>query len=256
MYCIVLCSNGLIGQDCIVYMSNFVDPRSDVTGMTSDHDLFSYRNHTTCDNLNSIRKHWCARYPYQNIFRLGEDELLINSSFCHNVFMNSLMRDPKNVLILNCAKPTVKEAFWKHCWRKCGTNILIFCPTMFSTPWKKNCSVWATLKMSSANTFNLDKLKILSPGKALTISQTTSFWRFQTQTICRRQYQILWKWHQVLWKVKKKTRCVCETRMPPKRPFFEKCNLYIWPWSLQMTLTLVMADAYWWDVPSYQIWTL
>ena len=25
----------------------------------------------------------------------------------------------------------------------------------------------------------------------------------------------------------KKTRCVCETRMPPKRPSFEKCNLYI-----------------------------
>ena len=24
-----------------------------------------------------------------------------------------------------------------------------------------------------------------------------------------------------------KTRCVCETRMPLKRPFFEKCNLYI-----------------------------
>ena len=26
---------------------------------------------------------------------------------------------------------------------------------------------------------------------------------------------------------KKKTRCVTETRMPPKCPFFEKCNLYI-----------------------------
>ena len=25
----------------------------------------------------------------------------------------------------------------------------------------------------------------------------------------------------------RKTRCVCETRLPPKRPFFEKCNLYI-----------------------------
>ena len=24
-----------------------------------------------------------------------------------------------------------------------------------------------------------------------------------------------------------KTRCVCETRMPPKRPFFEKYNLFI-----------------------------
>ena len=23
------------------------------------------------------------------------------------------------------------------------------------------------------------------------------------------------------------TRCVCETKMPPKRPFFEKRNLYI-----------------------------
>ena len=32
---------------------------------------------------------------------------------------------------------------------------------------------------------------------------------------------------QVLRNVKKKrTRPVCETRMPPKWPFFEKCNLY------------------------------
>ena len=26
---------------------------------------------------------------------------------------------------------------------------------------------------------------------------------------------------------KTKTRCVCERQMPPKRPFFEKCSLYI-----------------------------
>ena len=38
------------------------------------------------------------------------------------------------------------------------------------------------------------------------------------------------------------TRRVCEAQMPPKRPFSEKCNLYIWPWSLQMTLTLMPAD--------------
>ena len=54
----------------------------------------------------------------------------------------------------------------------------------------------------------------------------------------------------------RKTRCVCETWISPKRPFFEQCNLYIWPWPLQMTLTLVPADAYWWDEPSYQIWAL
>ena len=27
--------------------------------------------------------------------------------------------------------------------------------------------------------------------------------------------------------VELKTRCVCETVMPPKQPFFEKCNLDI-----------------------------
>ena len=43
---------------------------------------------------------------------------------------------------------------------------------------------------------------------------------------------------------------------PLKRSFFEKCNLYIWPWPLQMTLTLVPADTYWWDMPSYLIWAL
>ena len=28
-------------------------------------------------------------------------------------------------------------------------------------------------------------------------------------------------------KFQKKTRCMCEIGMPPKRPFFEKCFLYI-----------------------------
>ena len=30
----------------------------------------------------------------------------------------------------------------------------------------------------------------------------------------------------------------------------------LWPWPLQMTLTLVPGDVYPWDVPSYQIWAL
>ena len=44
--------------------------------------------------------------------------------------------------------------------------------------------------------------------------------------------------HSHLNSLPNETRCVCETRMPLKQPFFEKCNLYIWPWPLQMTLTL------------------
>ena len=47
--------------------------------------------------------------------------------------------------------------------------------------------------------------------------------------------------------------CLCNTIAPKTAIFFLKCNFYIWPWPLQMTLTLVPADAYWWDVPSYQI---
>ena len=37
--------------------------------------------------------------------------------------------------------------------------------------------------------------------------------------------------HVVSWDFvdKKKTRCVCETLLPPKRPFIEKCNLDIRP---------------------------
>ena len=29
--------------------------------------------------------------------------------------------------------------------------------------------------------------------------------------------------------LQQETRCVCETQMPPERPFFKKCNLYICP---------------------------
>ena len=32
----------------------------------------------------------------------------------------------------------------------------------------------------------------------LTLSQTTNFWLFQTERVCRRQFQIWWKWQKVL----------------------------------------------------------
>ena len=42
----------------------------------------------------------------------------------------------------------------------------------------------------------------------------------------------------------------------PETLIFEKHDPDIWPWPLQMTLTLVPGDVYRWDVPSYQIWAL
>ena len=58
------------------------------------------------------------------------------------------------------------------------------------------------------------------------------------------------------WRKEEETRCVCETLMHPKHPSFEKQDPDIWPWPLQMTLTLVPGDVYRWDMPSYQIWAL
>ena len=43
---------------------------------------------------------------------------------------------------------------------------------MFSTLSKKNCTICATLKLSSANAFNLDKAKIMLSGKGLTLYYT------------------------------------------------------------------------------------
>ena len=41
---------------------------------------------------------------------------------------------------------------------------------------KENCTISGTLKLSSANAFNLDKAKILSAGKVLTLYQATKFY--------------------------------------------------------------------------------
>ena len=36
------------------------------------------------------------------------------------------------------------------------------------------------------------------PGNGLTLSQTTNFWLFQIERVCRRQFQIGWKWQKAL----------------------------------------------------------
>ena len=48
--------------------------------------------------------------------------------------------------------------------------------------------------MSSAICFNLDQSKILLSGNELTHYQTTNFRLFQTERVCRPQFQISQKW--------------------------------------------------------------
>ena len=56
-------------------------------------------------------------------------------------------------------------------------------PTMFSTLLKTEMIFYVTFILSSANAFNLDKVRFLSSGNGLTLSQTTNFRRFQTERV-------------------------------------------------------------------------
>ena len=149
-----------------------------------------------------------------------------------------------------------------------GNQHFLLFPQCFLPFPKQGLLFYSNFFMSSANAFNLDQSKVLSFGKELTSfpfsppSDNQSLFMSQgrrynnlTPTYIApkrslRDYintsETAVKW----WK----TRCVCETLMPPETPIFgKKHDPDIWPWSLQMTLTLVPKDVNWWDVPSYQI---
>ena len=55
---------------------------------------------------------------------------------------------------------------------------------------KREITILAKVNLLSASTFNLVKVKILSVGKELTLYQTTNIRVFQTERVCRRQFQI------------------------------------------------------------------
>ena len=69
---------------------------------------------------------------------------------------------------------------------------------MFSTHPKIDFNFSVAFFLSSASAFCLDLSKNLSYGKELTHYQMTNFRLFQTERVCRRQLQILWKWHKVI----------------------------------------------------------
>ena len=74
--------------------------------------------------------------------------------------------------------------------RKCLQPAFSPSPTMFSTLLKKEIVILAMLNLSSANAFNLVTSEILSFGKGLTLSKTTNFRLFQTERVCRLQFQV------------------------------------------------------------------
>ena len=68
---------------------------------------------------------------------------------------------------------------------------------MFSTHLDNFLPFSFNLKLSCANSFNLDQSKILLSGNGLTLSQTTNYRLYQTERVCRRQFQVSCKWQTV-----------------------------------------------------------
>ena len=94
----------------------------------------------------------------------------------------------------------LKRRFWKHCGkrRKCWLPAFSPFPAMFSILSKREIIVLAIFFLSSANVFNFRKSNSLSFDKDLTLSQTTNFRLFQTERVCRRQFQTWWKGQKVI----------------------------------------------------------
>ena len=65
---------------------------------------------------------------------------------------------------------------FQECFPRFSTQISIFEPVVI---------------VLNAKTMNLDKSRILSFGKELTLSQMLNFRLFQTERVCRRQFQFL-----------------------------------------------------------------
>ena len=55
-----------------------------------------------------------------------------------------------------------------------------------------------TLKLSFVNAFNVNKAKYLQSRKGLTLSQTTSFGIYQTESVCRQQFLYSCKYSKIL----------------------------------------------------------
>ena len=73
----------------------------------------------------------------------------------------------------------------KGYWRRCGTEKIIT-----TTRSEINLVLSVTSTLLSA--------KALKIRKSWTLSQTTNFRCFQTERVCRLQFQIQWKWYKVI----------------------------------------------------------
>ena len=71
-----------------------------------------------------------------------------------------------------------------------GYQSFLLFPKYFLPIQKTNFNFLVMFTLASAIAFKLDQSEIVLFGKKFTLSQTTNFRLFQTERVCRRQFQI------------------------------------------------------------------
>ena len=92
------------------------------------------------------------------------------------------------------------EFFWKHCGKKeklLVTSNFSFSHSVFYTFWELS-DIFIKFKIVVCKLFQFRRARNLSFGKRLTLSKTINVRLFQTERLCRRQFQIWWAWMRAL----------------------------------------------------------
>ena len=82
------------------------------------------------------------------------------------------------------------DGFKKKMWEKEKMQLASLFPTMFSILWKTNPIIWTLFPLSSANTFNMDRLKMLSSCNGLRLVSINLHTHYEL-ALTRKQGQVV-----------------------------------------------------------------
>ena len=106
-------------------------------------------------------------HPMKTLHRLGQHELSSANSLNLGRTFYCLVKSQALTVLCRLWQPW-KRNLLKTLWKKEKDPVnyhFLLLPTVLPTISKKTCAIWTSIKLSSANAFNLDKSNISSSGK-------------------------------------------------------------------------------------------
>ena len=136
--------------------------------------------------------------PMMNIFVDKQTGLKLHAPDLSIPKLNPFTNKPWFLRV--CSKHLLKTMWEKE--KLLITSNLSFSHSVFY-PFGKLSAIFIKLKLSSANPLSLEESKIGRLVMGLTHYETTNFRLFQTERVCRQQFQIWRKWQKVIQKGRK-----------------------------------------------------